>query len=540
MGASGSSIEKARKPLEEPWEGENKVVIGIDIGTTHSGVAVALLQTGDRPQIHRIVRWPGQAEQDQRGKIPTVIWYDASKKAVSFGAEALTRLVEQQAEDDGWALAQHFKLHLHPNDMKAKHSLKLDSAYLQHPPAIHLDLPPRVTLRQIYSDYLGYLLKHTQTYFEDRIIGGKLAWQQYKPTMEVILTHPNGWGLREQSFLRMAAVDAGLVSLSKASTNVRFVTEAEASVHFCIYHTNLENGLQVRRFSIFPTKRDPELIGHISGRKYVYVYSARPTLKLQENRASACVQAGGIFINAAVQDHLSKTLARVGFCESDIEDYSKAAVKDFESYTKRQFDDPSKEYSIQLAPARLENASIRLRRGNMILPGETIQSFFSTCCEDIYASVDKQLQGISVSHILLVGGFGDSPYLRSEFKRRYEDQGCQVTLTNDSTSKAVAEGAVIWNIVSNVVSRAPHCTIGIRCDERYDPLIPEHQGRPTHMHPEGSLRVDGRWTPIVEKATIRRGFSRAYSQSSPKLDSFHLTLVAYAGDDQPFWLSNEQ
>jgi hypothetical protein len=64
--------------------------------------------------------------------------------------------------------------------------------------------------------------------------------------MEVVIAHPNGWGIREQTFLRAAAVDAGFASASAAPSKIRFVTEAEASVHFCIYHTNLGSRLQVR------------------------------------------------------------------------------------------------------------------------------------------------------------------------------------------------------------------------------------------------------------------------------------------------------
>lgn len=107
------------------------------------------------------------------------------------------------------------------------------------------DLPPGVPLRQIYSDFLGYLLKHTQLYFEDRILDGKQIWEKYKPTMEVIIAHPNGWGIREQTFLRAAAVEAGFADPDKASSRIRFVTEAEASVHYCIHHTNLGNQLKV-------------------------------------------------------------------------------------------------------------------------------------------------------------------------------------------------------------------------------------------------------------------------------------------------------
>ncbi|CAE6430100.1 unnamed protein product [Rhizoctonia solani] len=467
MSSSRGSIDAVNKPLDEPWEGESKIIIGIDIGTTQSGVAVAFVETGDKPKIHRVVKWPGQEERDQQGKIPTVIWYDTSKKAVSFGAEALTHLAEEQAEDNDWVLARHFKLHLHPTDMRVEHGLMLD------------DLPRGVTLRQIYSDFLGYLLKHTQTYFEDRIIDGRRIWQRYGSAKEIIIAHPNGWTLREQSFLREAALDAGLGDPSQTSSNVRFVTEAEASVHFCIHHTNIGSRLQPGSNFMVCDAGDLELSSLLTG-----------------------VQAGGIFVDAIVQDYLCKTLAGAGYCESDVDDYSKAGLKDFESFAKRQFADPSKEYSIQLARSRLNNAEIRIRRGHMILPGGIIKSFFDTCCEDIYTSVDEQLQGVPVSHILLVGGFGDSLYLRGGIKRRYEREGCQVTLTNDSTSKAVAEGAVIWNIISSVVSRAPRSAFGMKCNEKYNPLLPEHQGRPTFMHPDGNLRARGRWTPIVEKASI--------------------------------------
>ncbi|KDN48295.1 hypothetical protein RSAG8_02887, partial [Rhizoctonia solani AG-8 WAC10335] len=154
------SIEATAKPFHGPWEGDTKIVIGIDIGTTQSGVAFAFLQ-GASQAIQRVTRWPGQEAHNQQGKIPTLVWYNTNKKAVSFGAEAQLCTTEGQAEDNGWVLAKYFKLHLHPSDMQAKHELKLDP------------LPPGVTLRQIYSDFLGYLLSHTRSYFEDRVLDGR-------------------------------------------------------------------------------------------------------------------------------------------------------------------------------------------------------------------------------------------------------------------------------------------------------------------------------------------------------------------------------
>lgn len=108
-----------------------------------------------------------------------------------------------------------------------------------------LALPVGVPLGQIYSDFLHYLLQHTQQFFEDHILDGKNIWQTYKPNMDVIIAHPNGWGIREQAFLRTAAVAAGFASVAQAANKVHFVTEAEASVHFCMYHTDLGSRLNV-------------------------------------------------------------------------------------------------------------------------------------------------------------------------------------------------------------------------------------------------------------------------------------------------------
>ena len=109
----------------------------------------------------------------------------------------------------------------------------------------HPDLPPGVSLRQIYSDFLGYLLKHTRAFFEDRILDGKQIWERYSPTMEVVIAHPNGWGTHEQSILRRAAVIGGLVDRRDADERIRFVTEAEASVHFVMLHCDLASNMVV-------------------------------------------------------------------------------------------------------------------------------------------------------------------------------------------------------------------------------------------------------------------------------------------------------
>ncbi|ELU36996.1 AIG1 domain-containing protein [Rhizoctonia solani AG-1 IA] len=356
MASSKGSVDATPKPFRGPWEGESKIIIGIDVGTTQSGVAFTFLQNGECGCLSTAT---SQTEPQQGGtsKIPTLVWYDAGK-AVSFGAEALLTDIEEEAEDNGWFLAKHFKLHLHPDDMKAKHDLKLD------------DLPPGVPIRQVYTDFLGYLLKHTREYFEDRILDGKLIWERYSPDMEVVLAHPNGWGIREQTFLRKVATDAGLSVPEKAQRNIRFLSEAEASVHFCIHHTNLGNRLQPgTHFAVCDAG------GSTVDTTLYSVVSLHPLLKLEEKRASACVQAGAIFVDLEAEGYLRKSLSSVGLNADEIKDYTKAGMKDFEGGAKRGFQDEIVDQHITVGNSRFNNTAIRARRGRLTLAGQVHMSY---------------------------------------------------------------------------------------------------------------------------------------------------------------------
>ncbi|CAE6407183.1 hypothetical protein ACGC1H_005417 [Rhizoctonia solani] len=514
----------ASKSFEDPWDGPSKIVIGIDIGSTQSGVAYAFLQQGARQSIHRVTQWPGQEAQNLHGKIPTVLWYDSTNKAVSFGAEALTPQAEEEAEDHGWKLARYFKLHLHPPHLTAQHGLDLEP------------LPFSVPLSQIYSDFLGYLLQHTQSYFEDHIIDGKRIWQQYKATMEVVLAHPNGWGIREQAFLRLAAVKAGFTNANDAATRVHFVNEAEASVHFCALYSDI--GTQLKPGTTFAVCD----AGGSTVDTTVYLVKSLNPIRLEETRASDCVQAGALFIDKSAEKYLRKILHEAGLSEEDIEEYVTRGVKDFELHSKRAFKDVATDQSIEIAGTRYNNTAIRARRGRITLQGSEVKTLFDSCAEKILESVNSQLQGGSVSHILLVGGFGESPFLREQLKLRFGPMGCDVTTTSERTSKAVADGTIIWYSSNNVVKRTPWYSYGIEILIPHDPRAKAHKGRQVIQWPTGAF-VKGGWSQIVPggipvdcESVSRRPYYREYTNPNPQLSNFAEDIWCYTLKGVPQWM----
>ncbi|CAE6501992.1 unnamed protein product [Rhizoctonia solani] len=534
-----------------PWKGETKIVVGIDIGTTQSAVAIGLLEPGIEvgKALHTVTAWPGQDVKD--AKIPTAIWYNTKREAVSFGADTTTPSVEEQAEDSEWFLAKNFKLLLHPEELQIRGNLDIDSGYFL--PA-QTDIKPNtnvtledpflygVKIEQVYSDFLRYLFEHTEKYFKDRIIDGGVLWSRHRNKMEFVIAHPNAWRTRQQVFLRKVAVQAGLVKANQAQSNIRFVSEAEASVHFCLADPKLNLRSHLKLGTVFAVCD----AGGSTVDSTVYVVTAiSPVFKIEERRASGCVQAGGIFVDEAAKNFMQTALRKAGVSdEEDVAEYVKVGKRDFEAGVKRRFCNEAIDYFIKLGERRVNFPSASVRRGHMVLPNTVVKRFFDQCIKQIFASVDEQVQGVGASHMLLVGGFADSLYLREEFRKRYEGQRCQVKLTESSTAKAVANGAVIWSYSGVVMARILGLSFGTTCSVTRNAADPNHQGREYEIGLDGYESLTGKWDKIVTKgdrleaaAVHRRPYVQQYA-TVPDLGNFEEEIEAYIGENPPYWSQN--
>jgi hypothetical protein len=87
-------------------------------------------------------------------------------------------------------------------------------------------LPKNVTVDDVLVDYLRYMLKQVQVYFEPKYADGKKLWETLSPGMVVILTTPNGWEGVQQNRMRTAAIKAGVVD-QNGGARIKFVTEGE-------------------------------------------------------------------------------------------------------------------------------------------------------------------------------------------------------------------------------------------------------------------------------------------------------------------------
>lgn len=212
---------------DKVYTGDEKIVIGFDIGTTMSAASYSHLSKGAYPVVEMVTQWPGQPETSGSAKFPTLALYDGSR-CVACGEEALN----YDSADDHEQMAKWFKLHMHPASLK--------DWTVNIPP-----LPNGISIQRVYQDIMDYMLKNTQSHFEKKVVNGASIWRRNRNSMTFIFAIPNAWGHSQQQTLRQAAIDAGLFPSSKADSLVRFVTEGEASVHFVSVYGSMRHWLSV-------------------------------------------------------------------------------------------------------------------------------------------------------------------------------------------------------------------------------------------------------------------------------------------------------
>ncbi|QRV80584.1 heat shock protein 70 kDa 12A [Ceratobasidium sp. AG-Ba] len=421
---------------------------------------------------------------------------------VKYGAEAIHQDIEA-AKDRGLHLAKYFKLHLHPADMAPSSGFKLDP------------LPRGVTINQVYTDYLRYLYAHTRNFFQDHVFHGQQVWQTLALSMEIVLAHPNGWGTREQGVLRSAAVAAGMTTEAKSREQISFVTEAEASVQFCVCQpqtsTFLTSGMNLVVCDAGGSTVDTTVYN---------VTSAQPTLQLKETKASACIQAGAIFVDDAAESWLRGRFKAAGLDQDDIDACTADGLDHFINFTKPNFSGTEDVLDLKVGKRRLNVASISIQGGRMKVAKSNVKSFFDGCVDRIINSVTSQSSGLYNPYYILVGGFGDSPYLKSMIRTRFGGSN-RLTTSNIPGAKAVADGAAIWAVTKSVVSRAARYSYGIPVVTPYDQFNTEHVGRTIINSPSGTRKVGGAWSEIVAKDTVMADNSSVKQSYYQEFSSLH-------------------
>ncbi|KAI0704710.1 hypothetical protein C8Q76DRAFT_820418 [Earliella scabrosa] len=518
---------------QQPYRGTiPKLVLGIDIGTTYSGVAYAFLDPGETPRIHSVTRFPGQEHAASDSKIPSMMYYYPNGTVHSAGAEAMRPGIELEVIDSQLVLVEWFKMHLSPDSLQS----------VTPGPRRVTALPPGKTIVNVLADFLLYLLSCTRRFVAETHANGESLWASVQTRMEFVLSHPNGWGGPQQAKMRQAAVLAGLISDDALGhARITFVTEGEASLNFCIRSGLTADVLRDGKSVIIVDAGGGTI--DISS----YVFRSVSPVKVEEVTSPDCILQGSVFVTARAEQELRK---RLGSSMYGNDDDIKSMINYFDTATKPVFKSNSETSYIKFGSMRCNDLSCNIRRGQLLLSGSDMVSFFRPSLDSIVKVVLTQRANSKsdLSTVFLVGGFAASPWLYANLKEELNKRKVTLYRPDSHTNKAVAIGAVCFHLDHIVSARVMRMTYGTRCSVEYDDEDPEHRSRRhvRYTRPSGSVVVPGSFYSILEKgARVRENeeVSKALDMESTKsrtLNSISTEVLCYTGrDPDPRWTDME-
>ncbi|KAH9940126.1 uncharacterized protein BXZ73DRAFT_99124 [Epithele typhae] len=194
---------------------------------------------------------------------------------------------------------------------------------------------------------------------------------------------------------------------------------------------------------------------------------------------------------------------------------------------------------IKFGSLSCNDPKVKIRRGQLTLPGDIMLRFFLPALDSIVAVIRKQGQEASrpLATVFLVGGFAANPWLHSALKDRLEALNTMLCRPDSHTDKAVANGAVCYFLEHVVSARVMKMTFGTGYAPAYSPQNPEHLARraKTFTDIAGCLRIPGGFSSILTQGTRvheTKEFSKSYSlikRDTRNLDAISEQLSCYRG-----------
>ncbi|EJT70088.1 hypothetical protein GGTG_12261 [Gaeumannomyces tritici R3-111a-1] len=366
---------------------DRKIIVGIDFGTTYSGVAWAETQRPDRRDP--ITTWPisrATREGESSEKVPTRLRYDGDEIQWGFSIPPSA----PQREVLEW-----FKLDLDPALQSMGDAVTKDAASRSGR-----------TTDELVADYLSALGDHLMYTLRE-----KLGEDVIKNTpLEFVVTVPAIWSDLAKDKTRQACLKAsGLQAVSKAP--IHLVSEPEAAAMYALHGLD-PHGLNVGDSFVICDAGG----GTVDLITYT-ITKLKPILEVQEAAPGSGALCGSTFLNLRFSNFLK---AKLGHLEGFDDELLSEAMDKFEKTVKRQFSitaSPDDTFAIPVG-GLANNRELGISRGRYSLKATDLQTIFEPVVLEVIKLVRQQMAAskVDVRAVLLVGGFGASNYLKGRLR----------------------------------------------------------------------------------------------------------------------------
>ncbi|KAI8712540.1 hypothetical protein NCS52_01352400 [Fusarium sp. LHS14.1] len=427
-----------------------RLIVGIDYGTTYSGLSFAMSTATDFRDIKAWTAYPG-ASSHRSGhceKAPSLVSFDDEN-----GGESGRDLWGYQVEPDMKAYAWT-KLLL---DGSARASEYDDPGLKKAIGSGMMKLPRGRTAKEIVTAYL----RGMNTMYQG-VVTEKFDHAYFDNlSVDFWLTVPATWSDAAKRLTMEAARDAGFAS--RPHDRVRLITEPEAAAHLAlkssIHHVQdlIEVGSRVMVCDLGG--------GTVDITSYE-VQSISPRLKLQELCVGGGGKCGGTFVDRNFRALMERRFGEA-FTSLDPEMTGPG------SHFMDQFEMAKRDFSLKLRKTRPHRLHLLMgpwrptpeseknydsRFGHVLITQDDMKTLFDPVGDKVIALVADQVNRAKketskgIDHLVLVGGFGSSPYIKERLKEWCLAQNIRITTPWSGAWSAVVCGAVLRGIEGAVTT----------------------------------------------------------------------------------------
>ncbi|KAF8470617.1 hypothetical protein BDZ91DRAFT_718521 [Kalaharituber pfeilii] len=433
----------------------NRIIIGIDFGTTYSGVAWA--HSLSPREITPIRQWPGAVGKHDVDKVPSEMIYLADG-TFKWGFLAT---VDSLSKDR--RRLQYMKLLLDPSQEKG---LLADPLCLEQ---MRVALPPNKKPVDAVSDYLKAIKEHALQVLSNSF--GTEFWKVIP--VEYHLTIPAVWSEAAKALTLKAATNAGIGS----GKELVLIAEPEAAALYCL--TDISPGLLKVGDTFIVADCGGGTVDLVS---YEVLYQT-PKFEVKEVGVGGGL-CGSVFLNRRFEAFVRRWLgeAIVDAMVAKGRPYQKM-MKDFDERLKRIFQDSDDQDEMDCeVPGVSDHLQRKVQDGFLDIARADMREIFEPVIAEILRLIQEQLDTIitgnykPASTILLVGGFGSSAYLykrlQEQLRSSRQASGGIKVLQPVNAWSAVVRGAVLCGLQSiQIKSRRARRNYGVSCYEQFDPLV---------------------------------------------------------------------
>ncbi|KAI5269890.1 actin-like ATPase domain-containing protein [Aureobasidium subglaciale] len=388
----------------------DRLIVGVDFGTTYSGVAAAYSANPDDIEI--IKTWPG-GNGITSDKVPTEIAYET--------AELSTPLNNKITPEQGGAKATVQKIkwgfQFKPEEPRLRciklfldRNQKLPHFVSPLDTAAHLRSCDRTVMHAV-SDYLGQIYTHTMETLNRRYGDSFMAITK----VEFVLTVPAVWSDSAKNATLQAAEKAGMGKKHE----LRLVSEPEAAMLHALKTVQPHNLKVNDNFVVCDAGGGTvDCIG--------YKITQLSPLRVEESAVGTGGLCGSAFLNYRFEEHVKNRLGveKYTYMRNKKPKTWMMGLKYFEEFVKRNYNEEDGQEVNVPFPGLADNEEAGVDSGFMVMSTAQVKEIFDPVIEEVVKLLDGQVDAIraksdTVSGIILVGGFGQSNHLYNRLKTHF-------------------------------------------------------------------------------------------------------------------------